>query len=100
MRKTLPSRGLRLQQSLASGGSQHRGNLNVQVKYIWVDKEEDNDPLDQVNFTATHDRNLYNNWHKYNELKFCFTSTELQPDLQVSVGAMSMLYGEVSSLHS
>ena len=41
---------------------------------------------------------MYNNWQKYNELKLCCTSTELQPDIQVAAGAMATLYGEESSL--
>ena len=56
------------------------------------------DPLAKPNFTATHDRNIYNKWHQYNEQNFCCSSTELQPNLQVSAGAMPTLYGEVSSI--
>ena len=47
---------------------------------------------------AKHDRNGYNTWYQYNEQNFCCSSTELQPDLQVSAGAMPTLYGEVSSI--
>ena len=47
---------------------------------------------------AKHDRNIYNKWYQYNEQNFCCSSTELQPDLQVSAGAMPTLYGEVSSI--
>ena len=35
---TLPTRILRLQQSLHGGGSQHGSNLNVRLEYIWVKK--------------------------------------------------------------
>ena len=56
------------------------------------------DPLAKQNFTAKHDRNVYNKWYQYNEQNFCCSSTELQSDLQVSAGAMPTLYGEVSSL--
>ena len=101
---TLCQKEYRLQQCIHGGGSQHGSNLNVRVKYIWVDKKVNSqgkivkDPLDNVNFSATLDRNGYNNWHKYHEMKFCCTSIEFQLDLQVSAGAMTMLYGEVSSL--
>ena len=56
------------------------------------------DPLAKQNFTAKHDRNIYNKWYQYNEQHFCCSSTELQPNLQVSAGAMPTLYGEVSSI--
>ena len=56
------------------------------------------DPLAKQNFMAKHNRNVYNKWYQYNEQSFCCSSTELQPDLQVSAGAMPTLYGEVSSL--
>ena len=56
------------------------------------------DPLAKKNFTAKQDRNVYNKWYQYNEQNFCYSSTELQPDLQVSAGAMPSLYGEVSSI--
>ena len=98
---TLATRILRLQQSLHSGGSQHRSNLNVCLEYIWVKKmtgRKAKDPLAKQNVTAKHDRNIYNKWYQYNEQNFCCSSTELQPDLQVSAGAMPTLYGEVSSL--
>ena len=98
---TLPTRILRLQQSLHSWGSQDGSNLNVCLEYIWVKKMtggKTKDPLAKQNFMAKHDRNIYNKWYEYNEQNFCCSSTELQPDLQVSAGAMPMLYGEVSSL--
>ena len=97
----LPTRILRLQQSLHSGRSQHGSNLNVHLEYIWVKKMtggKAKDPLAKQNFTAKHDRNVYNKWYQYNEQNFCCSSTELQPNLQVSAGAMPTLYGEVSSL--
>ena len=47
---------------------------------------------------AKHDRNIYNKWFQYSEQNFCHSSTEIQPDLQVSAGAMPSLYGEVSSI--
>ena len=56
------------------------------------------DPLAKKYFMAKHDRNVYNKWYQYNEQNFCCSSTELQPDLQVSAGAMPTLYGEVSSI--
>ena len=56
------------------------------------------DPLAKQNFMAKHDRNIYNKWYQYNEQNFCCSSTELQPNLQVSAGAMPTLYGEVSSI--
>ena len=83
-----------------AGGSQHGSNLNVLLKYIWVKKmtgRKAKDPLAKQNFMAKHDRNIYNKWYQYNETNFCCSSTELQPDLQVS-GAMPTHYGEVSSL--
>ena len=98
---TLPTRILRLQQSLHGGGSQHRSNLNVCLEYIWVKKViggKTKDPLAKQNFTAKHYRNVYNKWYQYNEQNFCCSSTELQPNLQVSAGAMPTLYCEVSSL--
>ena len=55
------------------------------------------DPLAKQNFMAKHDRNIYNKWYQCNEKNFCCSSTELQPNLQVS-GAMPTRYGEVSSL--
>ena len=100
MKVRLPSRLLRLQQSLHGSGSQHRSNLNIHVEYIWVDKKatgDGRDPLAQRNFTANHDRNIYNKWYAYNEQNFCCSSTEIQPDLQVAAGAMPTLYGEVCS---
>ena len=42
---------------------------------------------------------MYNNWYWYNLQGFHCSSTELQPDLQTSAGAMPTMYGEVSSLH-
>ena len=84
-----------------AGGNQHGSNLNVRLEYIWVKKMaggKAKDPLAKPNFTATHDRNIYNKWYQYNEQNFCCSSTELQPDLQVSAGAMPTLYGEVSSI--
>ena len=96
---TLATRLLRLQQSLHRGGSQYRSNLNVCLEYIWVKKMtggKAKDPLAKQNFTAKHDRNVYNKWYQYNEQNFCCSSTELQPDLQVSAGEMPTLYGEVS----
>ena len=101
MNMTLAPRLLRLQQSLHSGGGQHGSNLNVRLKYIWVKKMtggKAKDPLAKKNFTAKHDRNIYNKWYQHNEQNFCCSSTELQPDLQVSAGAMRTLYGEVSSI--
>ena len=101
MNVTLATRLLRLQQSLHGGGSQHGSNLNVHLEYIWVKKMtggKAKDPLAKQNFTAKHDRNIYNKWYQYNEQNFCCSSTELQPDLQVSAGAMPTLYGEVSSI--
>ena len=101
MDATLPTRILRLQQSLHDGGSQQRSNLNVRLEYIWVKKmtgRKTKDPLAKQNFTAKHDKNVYNKWYQYNEQNFCCSSTELQPDLHVSAGAMPTLYGEVSSL--
>ena len=56
------------------------------------------DPLAKQNFMAKHDRNIYNKWYQYNEQNLCCSSTELQPNLQVSAGAMPTLYGEVSSI--
>ena len=56
------------------------------------------DPLAKKNFTAKHDRKVYNKWYQYNEQNFCCSSTELQPNLQVYAGAMPTLYGEVSSI--
>ena len=94
MNVTLATRLLRLQQSLHGGGNQHRSNLNVCLEYIWVKKMtggKAKDPLAKPNFTA-------NKWYQYNEQNFCCSSTELQPDLQVSAGAMPTLYGEVSSI--
>ena len=101
MNVTLVTRLLRLQQSLHGRGSQHGSNLNVCLEYIWVKKmtsRKAKDPLAKKNFTAKHDRNIYNKWYQYNEQNFCCSSTELQPDLQVSAGAMPTLYGEVSSI--
>ena len=43
---------------------------------------------------------MYNNWYWYNSQGYCCSSTELQPDLQTSTGAMATMYGEVLSLHS
>ena len=101
MNVTLAPRLLRLQQSLHGGGSQHGSNLNVHLEYIWVKKMtggKAKDPLAKKNFTAKHDRNVYNKWYQYNEQNFCCSSTELQSNLQVSAGAMPTLYGEVSSI--
>ena len=92
---TLPTRILRLQRSPHGRGSQHGSNLNVCLEYIWVKKMtggKTKDPLAKQNFTAKHNRN------QYNEQNFCCSSTGLQPNLQVSAGAMPTLYGEVSSL--
>ena len=103
MNVTLAPRLLRLQQSLHGGGSQHRSNLNVCLEYIWVKKMtggKAKDPLAKQNFMAKHDRNIYNKWYQYNEQNFCCSSTELQPDLQVSPGTMPTLHGEVSSIQS
>ena len=83
------------------GWSQHRSNLNVHLEYIWVKKIKGGrarDPLANKNFTAKHDRNVYDKWFQYNEQNVCCSSTEIQPDLQVSAGAMPSLYGEVSSI--
>ena len=102
MNVTLPTRILRLQQSLHSQGSQNGSNLNVCLEYIWVKKMtggKAKDSLTKQNFTAKQDRNVYNKWYQYNEQNFCCSSTELQPDLQVFAGAMPTLYGEVSSPH-
>ena len=102
MNVTLPTRILRLKQSLHGGRSQHGSNLNVHLEYIWVKKMtggKAKDPLTKQNFMAKHDRNVYNKWYQYNEQNFSCSSTELKPDLQVSAGAMPTLYGEVSSLH-
>ena len=101
MNMTLPPRLLRLQQSLHDRGSQHRRNLNVRLEYIWVKKikgRRAKDPLTNKNFTAKHDRNVYNKWFQYNEQTFCCSNTEIQPNLQVSAEAMPSLYGEVSSI--
>ena len=101
MKVKLPPRLLRLQQSLHGRGSQHGSNLNVHLEYIWVKKikgRRAKDPLANKNFMAKHDRNIYNKWFQYNEQNFCCSSTEIQPDLQVSAGAMPSLYGEVSSI--
>ena len=101
MNVTLATRLLRLQQSLHSGGSQHTSNLNVCLEYIWVKKMtggKAKDALAKQNFMAKHGRNIYNKWHQYNEQNFCCSSTELQPNLQVSAGALPTLYGEVSSI--
>ena len=101
MNVTLAPRLLRLQQSLHSGGSQRGSNLNVRLEYIWVKKvtgRKAKDPLAKQNFMAKHNRNVYNKWYQYNEQNFCCLSTELQPDLQVSAGAMPTLYGQVSSI--
>ena len=98
---TLAPRLLRLQQSLHGGGSQHRSNLNACLEYIWVKKmtgRKAKDPLAKRKFMAKHDQNIYNKWYQYNEQNFCCSSTELQPDLQVSAGVMPTLYGEVSSI--
>ena len=98
---TLTPRLLRLQQSQHGGKSQHGSNLNVHLEYIWVKKmtgRKAKDPLAKENFMAKHDRNVYNKWYQYNEQNFCCSNTELQPNLQVSAGAMPTLYGEVSSL--
>ena len=86
---------------MGGGGNQHRSNLNVCLEYIWVKKTtggKAKDPLAKPNFMATQDRNIYNKWYQYNEQNFCCSSTELQPNLQVSAGAMPTLYGEVSSI--
>ena len=56
------------------------------------------DPLAKPNFTAMHHRNIYNKWYQYNNQNFCSSSTELQPNLQVSAEAMPTLYGDVSSI--
>ena len=101
MNVTLATRLLRLQQSLHGGGNQHGSNLNVCIEYIWVKKMtggKAKDPLAKQNFMAKHYRNVYNKWYQYNEQNFCCSSTKLQPDLQVSAGAMPTLYDEVSSL--
>ena len=101
MKVKLATRLHRLQQSLHGGGNQHGSNLNVHLEDIWVKKMtggKAKDPLAKPNFTATHDRNIYNKWYQYNEQNFCCSSTELQPDLQVSAGTMPTLYGEVSSI--
>ena len=101
MNVALATRLLRLQQSLHGGGNQNGSNLNVCLEYIWVKKMtggKAKDPLAKPNFMATHDRNIYNKWYQYNEQNFCCSSTELQPNLQVSAGAMPTLYGEVSSI--
>ena len=101
MNVTLAPRLLRLQQSLHGGRNQHGSNLNVHLEYIWVKKMTDGkakDPLAKKDFMAKHDRNIYNKWYQYNEQNFCCSSSELQPDLQVSAGAMPVLYGEVSSI--
>ena len=101
MNVTLAPKLLRLQQSLHSRGSQHGSNLNVCLEYIWVKKMtggKAKDPLAKKIFMAKHDRNIYNKWYQYNEQNFCCSSTELQPDSQVSAGAMPTLYGEVSSI--
>ena len=98
MNVTLATRLHRLQQSLHSRGNQHGSNLNVHLEYTWVKKMtggKAKDPLAKPYFMAMHDRNIYN---KYNEQNFCCSSTELQPNLQVSAGAMPTLYGEVSSI--
>ena len=101
MNVTLATRLLRLQQSLHGGGNQHGSNLNVCLEYIWVKKVtggKAKDPLAKQKITAKPDRNIYNKWYQYNEQNFCCSSTELQPNLQVSAGAMTTLYGEVSSI--
>ena len=101
MNVTLATRLLRLQQSLHGRGSQHGSNLNVHLEYISVKKmigRKAKDPLAKQNFMAKHDRNIYNKWYQYNEQNFCCSRTELQPNLQVSAGAMPTLYGEVSSI--
>ena len=93
MNVTLATRLLRLQQSLHGGGNQHGSNLNVRLEYIWVKKMtggKAKDPLAKPNFTARHDRNIYNKWYQYNEQNFCCSSTELQPNLQVSAGAETL----------
>ena len=101
MNVTLATRLLRLQQSLHGRGNQHGSNLNVRLEYIWVKKVtggKAKDPLAKQNFMAKHEINVYNKWYQYNEQNFCCSSTELQPDLQVSAGAMPTLHGEVSSI--
>ena len=101
MNMTLATRLLRLQQSLHDRGNQHGSNLNVCLEYIWVKKVtggKAKDPLAKPNFTAKHNRNVYNKWYQYNEQNFRCSSTELQPDLQVSAEAMPTFYGEVSSI--
>ena len=101
MNVTLAPRLLRLQQSLHGRGSQHGSNLNVRLEYIWVKKmtgRKAKDPPGKNNFMAKHDRNIYNKWYQYNEQNFCCSSTELQPNLQVSAVAMPTLFGEVSSI--
>ena len=101
MNVTLAPRLLRLQQSLHSRRSQQGSNLNVCLEYIWVKKmigRKAKDLLAKKYFMAKHNRNVYNKWYQYNEQNFCCSSTELQPNLQVSAGAMPTLYGEVSSI--
>ena len=101
MNMTLATRLLRLQQSLHSRGNQHRSNLNVHLEYIWVKKVtggKAKDLLAKQNFRAKHNRNIYNKWYQYNEQNFCCSSTELQPDLQLSARAMPTLYCEVFSI--
>ena len=56
------------------------------------------DPLAKQNFMAKHNRNVYNKWYQYNEQNIYCSSTEPQPNLQVSAGAMPTLYGKVSSI--
>ena len=61
MNVTLPPILLRLQQSVHSGGSQHRSNLNVHLEYIWVKKIKGGraeDPLANKTFMAKHDKNV------------------------------------------
>ena len=70
MNVTLAPRLLRLQQSLHGRGSKHGSNLNVCLEYIWVKKmtgRKAKDPLAKQNFTAKHNRNIYNKWYQYNE---------------------------------
>ena len=57
------------------------------------DRWKAKDPLAKQNFMAKYNRNIYNKWYQYNKQNFCCSSTEFQPDLQVSAGEMPTLYG-------
>ena len=86
---TLPTRILRLQQSLHSGGSQHRSNLNVHLEYIWVKKMtggKTKDPLAKQNFMAKHDRSIYNKWYQYNGQNFAVPVQNSSPIYKCLLG--------------